>query len=90
MAAPVAILATAGVGIAGAMKRKQLRQEKERLLQAAVEKLHAIIAALREEVNITQERANYLMSLNILLQQAIKDLRADLGIEESNVSIQPH
>lgn len=82
LAAPVAGLAVAGVGVAGAIKRKQLRQEKERLLKAAVEKHHAIVTALKEDVNTTKERADYLNSLNILLQQAIKDLRADLGVGE--------
>ena len=81
LAAPVAGLAAVGVGVAGAIKRKQLRQEKNRLLQAAVEKHHAIVTALKDEVNITKDRADYLNSLNILLQQAIKDLRADLGTE---------
>ncbi|MEA4849189.1 MAG: hypothetical protein VB106_18295 [Clostridiaceae bacterium] len=79
LAAPVAILAGAGVGITSAIKRKQLRQEKERLLKVAVEKHHAIVTALKNEVDVTKERADYLNILNILLQQAIKDLRADLG-----------
>ena len=81
LAAPVAILAAGGVGVASAIKRKQLRQEKERLLKVAVEKHHAIVEALKNEVDVTKERADYLTSLNILLQQAIKDLRADLGTE---------
>jgi hypothetical protein len=79
LAAPVVILGGVGIGVAGAIKRKQLKQEKERLLKAAVEKHHAIVVALREEVDVTKERADYLNSLNVLLQQAIKELRADLG-----------
>lgn len=81
LAAPAVVLAAGGVGIAAAIKRKQLRQEKERLLKVAVEKHHAIVTALKNEVDVTKERADYLNSLNILLQQAIKDLRADLGAE---------
>ena len=81
LAAPVAVLAAGSVGIASAVKRKQLKQEKERLLKVAVEKHHAIVEALKNEVNVTKERADYLNSLNILLQQAIKDLMADLGTE---------
>jgi hypothetical protein len=81
LAAPVAVLAVGGVGIVATIKRKKLRQEKERLLQAALEKHHAIVTALRNEVGATKERADYLNSLNILLQQAIKDLQADLGVE---------
>jgi hypothetical protein len=78
LAAPIAILAAVGVGTAAAIKRKQLRQEKERLLKDAVAKHHAITAALKNEVDATKERADYLNSLNILLQQAIKDLQSDL------------
>lgn len=79
LAAPVAVLAVGGVLIAGAIKGSQLRQEKERLLQAALEKHHAIVEALKDEVNATKERADYLNSLNVVLQKAIHDLQADLG-----------
>ncbi len=79
LAAPVAVLAVGGVLIVGAIKGNQLRQEKERLLQTAVEKHHAIVEALKEEVDATTERADYLSSLNVLLQKAIQDLQADLG-----------
>jgi shikimate 5-dehydrogenase len=81
LAAPIVILGAGGVGIAAAIKRKQLRQEKERLLKVAVEKHHAIVTALKNEVDVTKERADYLTSLNILLKQAIKDLQTDLGVE---------
>ena len=80
LAAPVAVLAGGGVAGVAALKRKQLKEEKERLLKAAIEKHHAIISALKEEVETTKERADYLTSLNILLQQAIKELKADLGV----------
>lgn len=79
LAAPAVVLAASGVAIASEINHKQLRQEKERLLKA--EKQHAIITALKSEIDVTKERADYLNSLNILLQQAIKDLRADLGEE---------
>ena len=82
LAAPVAVLAAGGVGIASTIKRKQLKQEKERLLKAAIEKHHAIVEALKNEVDATKERADYLNSLNILLQQAIKELKADLKVVE--------
>ena len=78
LAIPIAALAAVGVGIAAAIKRKKLYQEKERLLKAAVEKQHAVTTALKEEVGATKERADYLNTLNILLQQAIKDLKSDL------------
>lgn len=41
---------------------------------------HPIITAFKNEVDATKERADYLNSLNILLQQAIKDLQADLNV----------
>lgn len=79
LAAPVALLAAGGVGVAANLKNKQLRQEKERLYQEAVKKQNAIINALRSERNADKERIDYLTSLNTLLQQAIKDLKHDLG-----------
>ncbi|ERI04007.1 hypothetical protein [Atopobium sp. oral taxon 810] len=79
LAAPVAVLAAVGVGVASHLKNKQLRQEKERLYKAALEKHEAIIRALKNEANASKERIEYLQGLNILLQQAIKDLASDLG-----------
>lgn len=79
LAAPVALLAAGGVGIAANLKNKQLRQEKERLYQEAVKKQNEIINALKTERNADKERIDYLTSLNTLLQQAIKDLKHDLG-----------
>jgi len=78
LAAPVAILAAVGVGIAAGIKRDQLKQEKVKLYQEALKKHNAIIKALKEETNADKERLDYLQSLNILLQQAIKDLKSDL------------
>lgn len=79
LAAPVAVLAGAGVGVASSLKRKQLKQEKERLYQEAVKKHNAIIKSLEKEANASKERIEYLQGLNILLQQAVKDLKSDLG-----------
>ena len=78
LAAPVAALAGTGVGVAAALKQKQLKQEKERLYEEALRKQDAIIKALKDEAEADKERLDYLQSLNILLQQAIKDLKADL------------
>ena len=80
LAVPVAGLAAAGVGLASHLKNKQLRQEKERLYQEALKKHDAIIKAMKAEVDADKERMDYLHSLNILLQQAIKDLQHDLGV----------
>jgi hypothetical protein len=79
LAAPVALLAAGGVGLASHLKHKQLRQEKERLYKEALKKHQAIILALKDEANADKERLDYLQSLNILLTQAIKDLKKDLG-----------
>lgn len=76
---PVAGLAATGVGVAAHLKNKQLRQEKERLYKEVLKRHEAIIQALKTEANAAQERLDYLQSLNILLQQAIKDLKHDLG-----------
>ena len=80
LALPVAALAAGGVGVAAKLKNKQLRQEKERLYKEALQKHEAIIKAMKEEADATKERMDYLQSINILLQQAIKDLQKDLGI----------
>ena len=80
LAAPVAVLAAGGVGLASHLKNKQLRQEKERLYKEALAKHQAIIKALKEEAEADKERLDYLQSLNILLARAIDDLKADLGV----------
>ena len=72
--------AAGGVGVAAHLKSKQLRQEKERLYKEALLKHESIIKALKEEAAANKERLDYLQSLNILLQQAIKDLSKDLGV----------
>nr|WP_288543829.1 hypothetical protein [uncultured Faecalibacillus sp.] len=80
LAAPVAALAAGGVGITSHFKNKQLRQEKERLYKEAIRKHQAIIRAMDREVTANKERLDYLQSINILLTQAIKDLKKDLGV----------
>ena len=83
LAAPIALCAAGGVGIASKLKKKQLKQEKERLYKEALQKHEAIIKALKEEADADKERIEYLQSLNILLRQAIIDLQKDLGINDS-------
>ena len=79
LAAPVAVLAAGGVGLAAHLKNKQLRQEKERLYKEALKQHAALIQALKSEAHADKERLDYLQSLNTLLRQAIKDLKNDLG-----------
>lgn len=80
LAAPVAVLAAGGVGLASSLKNKQLKQEKERLYKEAVKKHQSIITALKKENTDNKERLDYLQGLNILLQKACTDLATDLGI----------
>lgn len=80
LAAPAVALAACGVGLASHLKNKQLRQEKERLYQEALKKHQAIIQALKDEADADKERLDYLQSLNILLAQAVKELKHDLGV----------
>ena len=80
LAAPVAVLAAGGVGVTSYLKKKQLRQEKERLYIETLRRHEAIIEALKVEAAATKERLDYLQSLNVLLSQAIKDLKKDLGV----------
>lgn len=79
LAAPVALFAVGGVLLASDLKNKQLKQEKERLYKEALKKHEGIISALKAEVDADKERLDYLQSLNVLLTQAIKDLKNDLG-----------
>lgn len=79
LAAPVALLTGTGILIASSVKKKKLIEEKERLYKEALCKNEAIIRALKTEIHSSKERIDYLTSLNILLNQAIKDLRKDLG-----------
>lgn len=79
LAAPVAILAVTGYGTVSKLQAQKLAQEKERLYQLALQKHDAIIRELNEKHNNSEERAEYLNSLNILLREAIKNLKADIG-----------
>ena len=80
LAAPIAVLAAGGVALSSNHKRNKLKNEKERLYKEALRKHEAIIKTKNNEIHTSKERSDYLNSLNILLQQAIKDLKADLTI----------
>ena len=83
LAAPVAALAGAGVLTVSILKSKQVCQERERLYKEAIQKHEAIIEALQKEIEADQERLDYLESLNLLLQNAIKDLKEDIELAEA-------
>ena len=80
LGAPAIAIGAAVTGVATAVKNKKLRSAKELIYKDAIAKQTAIIKALQEEVNADKERIDYLNSLNVLLQAAIKDLQHDLGI----------
>ncbi len=80
LAAPAVILAGGGIMIASHLNAKQLQDEKARLYMQALVKRQAIIEALQEEAKENTERLEYLESINILLERAIKDLKSDLGL----------
>lgn len=81
LATPIVALAVGSVGVVSRLKNRQLRQEKERLYKEVLSRHEAVIKALKEEADADKERMDYLQSLNILLQQAVKDLSHDLSIE---------
>ncbi len=80
LAAPVAILGGGAVAIASHHKNKKLKETKELIYKDAIAKQTAIIKALKNEKEADKERIDYLNSLNILLQAAIRDLKHDLGV----------
>ena len=68
------------MGVTSHIKNKRLRESKELLYKNAIAKQTAVLKALKEESDADKERIEYLNGLNILLQEAIKDLKHDLGI----------
>ena len=80
LAAPAVLLGIAGVAMAGNYNHQKLQEKKELLLQEVLRKHSAIISEQKKTSQQNQERANYLYSLNTLLQAAIKDLKKDLGV----------
>ena len=82
LAAPAVILGAGAVGLTSVIKKRKLIEKKEELLKAAVVKYDAIVHSLNNEVNMTKDRADYLNALNVLLQSAIRDLKADLNKED--------
>ena len=79
LAAPVAILGGAAIGITAHVKNKKLAEEKHSLYTKTVEKQNAILELLKNKVGQSEERIEYQTSLNTLLQAAIKDLKHDLA-----------
>lgn len=81
LAAPVAVGAITCTAIVSSIRNKQLLQEKERIYVIALEKSKEILNAMENETGASEDRKEYLKSLHILLDYAIKDLRKDLGLD---------
>jgi len=81
LAAPAVALGGGAIAAASHHKNKKLREAKALCYKEAISKQNAILRALKEESEADKERIDYLNSLNILLQSAIKDLQYDLGIK---------
>lgn len=79
LAAPVAIVGGAAIGITSHIKNKKLAEEKHVLYTKALSKQNAILELLKDKAGQSEERIEYLTSLNTLLQAAIKDLKHDLA-----------
>ena len=58
-------------------KNKFPEEERLRLYKIALLKQQAIIDALKVENKVSRERADYLQSLNEILQEAIKELKSN-------------
>ena len=78
LAAPVAILGIAGYGVVSSYRYKKLQDAKEELLREVIKKHDAITRALREEVDSSKKRIEYLKSMQILLSKALQDLKSDM------------
>lgn len=79
LAAPAVVLGGIGVGVASAIKNKKLADEKHALYTKALEKQNAIIELLKNKYQMSKDRIDYLTSLNITLQAAIRDLQHDIA-----------
>lgn len=80
--APVVVLGIAG-GVIGRLIKKKSEEEKmhkakELAYKQAIAKQNAIIKALKEESDADKERIEYLVGLNQLLQEAVKELQKEL------------
>jgi hypothetical protein len=79
LAAPVALLGVGGYALIARRNQKRLVQAKEELLRQAIAKRDAVMRALENRVNDSEQRAKYLESLNTLLRGVINDLQQDLA-----------
>lgn len=78
-ALPVAGLAVGGYALVNRRNQKRLKDRERLLYQEALRQHQAMIEQLQRERNATRERKEYLESLVILLNDAIRRMREDLG-----------
>ena len=78
LAAPAVILGGAALKITADKKRKKLHMKKVALYNEALAKQTMILEELQNNLEASEERIKALTALNILLQNAIKDLGEDL------------
>ncbi len=78
--APMALFGVGGYALLGLWNKRILREAKDNLLKEAILKHDAIIKELDNKLQLTEERASYLMSLNILLREIIGNLEKDVQI----------
>lgn len=79
LAAPAVVAAVAGYAFVSARNRKKLQEQKAKLVQEALRQRDAVLRHLKEEADASHERVEYLTALNIRLQEAIRNLKRDLG-----------
>lgn len=79
LAAPVAIAGAGVYGLVKSKKHKRLMQLKGELLQKAISLRDSIITELQAKQEASENRLEYLSSLNTMLHAAIKDLSSDLA-----------
>lgn len=82
LAAPIVLLGGGAIAVTAKVKSNKLIEAKHALYTEAVKKQSAIIEELKNKENLAKDRIDYLTSLNILLQNAIKDLNQDLETDK--------
>lgn len=78
-ALPVAALAVGGYAFINYRNQAALKERGQLLYQEALRQHQNLIDQLKREANATRERREYLESLVILLKDAIRRMKEDLG-----------
>lgn len=76
---PMALLGVGGYAVLHLRNKHKLVEAKGALLKDALLKHDAIVTELDAKVGLTEDRADYLNRLNILLREIIDNLKEDLG-----------